>query len=408
MSKSNYKIINNKIMSENTEKISKRKTLLLIIKNYIFVFLWVTYFAYYFSPKYSWFIKNIKETIKYWEIILQYSNAVMAFLTIIWLIGFINRLLEIILTKIASKTDNDIDNIFVDYLINFIKTNKYFIWLYVFFQFLDIPNNYEKYINKFFYIIFLVIFIYYLTSFLNVTFEKFLLKKTRFRSLNKNLLSFIKKILIISTWIIWVITILSNLGYDVTALITWAWIWGLAIALAAQKTLSNVFWAITVLLTKPFKIWDFVKIDGQVWEIKEMWISHLTMIDKEWYYVLIPNEKLISSNLENLSKRETRRNDFVIWLVYNTTLLDLKKAISIIEDILQNYIKNHTIESYRVGFDNFWDFSLNIKATYFSLLNDTYLEFVKQKEEINLKIKQAFEKEKINMAFPTQEIILKK
>ncbi len=396
-------------MSENTDIKSKRKTLLVIIKNYIFVFLWVTYFIYYFSTKYSWFINNIRENIKYWEQILQYSNAIMAFLTVIWLIWAINRLLQLILTKIASKTDNDIDNIFVDYLINFIKTNKYFIWLFVFFQFLDIQNNYEKYIDKFFYIIFLVIFIYFLTSFLNVTFEKFLLKKTRFRSLNKNLLSFIKKILIVSTWIIWIITILSNLGYDVTALITWAWIWGLAVALAAQKTLSNVFGAITVLLTKPFRIWDFVKIDGQMWTVKEMWISHLTMIDREGYYVMIPNEKLISSNLENLTKRETRRTDFSIWLVYKTTLAKTKKAIEIIENILEPYTQEEkTIESYRVWFDSFWDFSLNIKVTYFSLLNEEYIQYVKQKEEINLKIKETFEKNNLEMAFPTQEIILKK
>ena len=71
-----------------------------------------------------------------------------------------------------------------------------------------------------------------------------------------------------------------------------------------------MFGAITVLLTKPFKLWDYVKIDWQVWTVKEMWLSHLTMVDKEWYYVLIPNEKLISNNIENLTKRETRRTSF--------------------------------------------------------------------------------------------------
>ncbi len=385
-----------------------KNNFLLILKNYIFVLIWVSYFFYYFSWKYRYLIEYVKETHKYWELFLEYSNWVMAFLTIIWLIWILNRLLWSFLWKLAEKTSNEIDNIFVKYLINFIKTNKYFIWFFVFFQFISIPEYYTKYINKFFYIIFLLIFIYFFTSFLNVTFEKFLLKKTRFRSLNKNLLSFAKKIIIVSTWIIGIITVLSNLWYNVTALITWAWIWGLAIALAAQKTLSNVFGAITVLLTKPFKLWDFVRIDGQVGTIKEMGLSHLTMVDREWYYVLIPNEKLISNNIENLSKRETRRSDFEIGLVYSTNSEQLKKAIKIIEDILEEYVADDTIESFRVWFDNFWDFALIIKATYFSLLNDVYLDFVKQKEEINLKIKQAFEKENIEIAFPTQEIILKK
>ncbi len=380
----------------------------LIIKNYIFLYIWITYFILYFSNKYQYLINYIKNTSQYWWIIFEYLNAIMAFLTVLWLIWVINRILKALLEKITSKTTNIIDDIFVNYLVGYIKTNKYFISLYIFFSFITINKYYLFYIHKVFYIIFLIIFIYYITSFLNVSFEKILMKQSRFKSLNKNLLSFIKKIIIISTWIIWIITILSNLGYNVTALITWAWIWGLAIALAAQKTLSNVFWAITVLLTKPFKIWDFVQIDWQMWTIKEMWISHLIMIDREWYYVLIPNEKLISNNIENMSKRETRRTDISIWVVYDTTLDKLKKAVNIVENILEKYVDNKTIESYRVWFDNFWDFSLNIKITYFSLLNDKYIDYIKQKEEINLKIKQSFEEEKIDMAFPTQEIILKK
>jgi len=391
---------------EQTE--TKKHMLFSVIKNYVFLLWWIAYFTYYFSPTYPLFIDYIKENIKYWEIILEYSNAIMAFLTVLWLIWVINRLLKVVLDKVAEKTDNDIDNVFVDYLFRFIKTNKYFVWLYIFFLFITIPEVYQWYINKTFYIIFLIIFIYFITSFINVAFESVLIKKTRFRSLNKNLLSFIKKIIIVSTWIIWIITILSNLGYNVTALITWAWIWGLAVALAAQKTLSNVFGAITVLLTKPFKIGDYVRIDWQVGTVKEMWISHLTMVDKQWYFVLIPNEKLISNNIENLTKRETRRTEFSIWIEYSTTLLKTKKAVQIIENILEKHKVSEDISSYRVNFDSFWDFSLNIRATYFSLLNNEYILYVKQKEQINLEIKQEFEKAKISMAFPTHEVILKK
>jgi small-conductance mechanosensitive channel len=56
----------------------------------------------------------------------------------------------------------------------------------------------------------------------------------------------------------------------------------------------------------------------------------------------------------------------------------------------------------------FGDFSLNINATYFSLINKSYKEYIKQKEEINLEIKDQFEKASLDMAFPTQELIIKK
>ncbi len=377
-------------------------------KNYVFIIIWILYLSYYFLGSYKDVSSYVSEYVSYWDTILSYINAIIAFLTVIGLIWIINKFLIAVLERITDKTDTRIDNLFVDYLNKFVRTTKHLIWLYIFFLFIHVPLEYQFYIWKFFYVLFLIIFIYYFTNFLNVSFEALLIKKTKFKSLNKSLLSFLKKIIIVTTWIIWVLTVLSNLGYNVTALITWAWIWGLAIALAAQKTLSNIFWAITVLLTKPFWLWDYIKIDWQVGTVKEMWISHLTMIDKEGYFVLIPNEKLISSNIENLTKRETRRWEFSIWIVYATSLAKTKEAVEIIENILQDYIEKNTISYFRVNFDTFWDFSLNIRTVYFSTLNEDYKQFVKQKEEINMIIKDKFAKAKIEMAFPTQEVILKK
>jgi len=75
---------------------------------------------------------------------------------------------------------------------------------------------------------------------------------------------------------------------------------------------------------------------------------------------------------------------------------------------LETYKLENTIESYRVNFEMFDAFSLNIQVTYFSLINDDYVLFLKQKENINLEIKKLFLKAKIDMAFPTQELIIKK
>lgn len=378
------------------------------IRNYLFVLIWIAYFIYYFFWDYKIISTYIIDNIKYWKLILSYINAITAFLTIIWIIWLLNKFLKSIVEQLTKRNKKWIHDVIINYFDRFIRTVKYFIWLYIFTLFINIPQNHQIYYNKFFYIVFLIIFIYYFTNFLNVSFESLLARTVKFKTLNRSLTSFLKKIIIVITWVVWIITILSNIWYNVTALVTWAWIWGLAIALAAQKTLSNVFWAVTVLLTKPFILWDYIKIDGQVWTVKEMWVSHLTMVDKEWYFVLIPNEKLISSNIENLTKRETRRTELSIWVEYKTTLLKTKKAIKILENILEEHKIKEKISSYRVNFDTFWDSSLDIRAVYFSLVTEDYTEYIKQKEEINLKIKEVFTKEKINIAFPTQELIIRK
>ena len=77
---------------------------------------------------------------------------------------------------------------------------------------------------------------------------------------------------------------------------------------------------------------------------------------------------------------------------------ELKKAISIIEWILEEWKVKEEIESYRVHFDNFWEEALVINITYFSLLNDKFIDHLKQKEKINLEIKSEFEKAWLKMA----------
>jgi len=107
---------------------------------------------------------------------------------------------------------------------------------------------------------------------------------------------------------------------------------------------------------------------------------------------MIPNETIISTSIENYSVRTNRRTDFGIGLVYGTSLDKMKEGVQIIENILNKYKEDKSIKSYRVNFDMFGDFSLNISATYFSLLTKDYLAYIKQKEEINLEIKDRFEK----------------
>ena len=197
------------------------------------------------------------------------------------------------------------------------------------------------------------------------------------------------------------------MGYNITGLLAWAWVLGLAIGLAAQKSIANIFWAVTIFLNKPFIIGDYVKLDEHIGTVRDISLSYITLSDMTGHDVMIPNEVILSSSIENYSKRGSRRSDFSVWVVYDTSKKQLEKAVQIIEDILQSYQERGIITNYRVNFDSFGDFSLNINATYFSTTLD-YTEFLKERETINLAIKEQYEKAKISMAFPTQEVIIKK
>lgn len=377
-----------------------------ILKNVLFMILWVIYFSFYYSWNYIMLEYFINQKLIHWDVFLAYFTAIIWFFTTIWFIALINRSLEYLFKKYFE--DNEMIHIIIDILVRFLSVTKYIIAFYVFSFFAFLPDYIRVIANKMYSIVILLIFLYYLSKFVNKFFNEELIEKSKLKAISKNLLPFVNKIIVIFIWVVWAITIIWNLWYNISALVAWAWIWWLAIAFAAQKSIANVFWAITILINKPFKIWDYINITGVIWEVKDIWLSYLTIIDKMWHQVMIPNEAIISNNIENYSVRKNRRVDFNIWLVYTTTIKQMEKWIKIIEDILNSYVELKTVSEFRVNFEQFWDFSLNIIVTYYSLINSNYNKFLKQKEKINLEIKKQLTQANLEIAFPTQELIIKK
>ncbi len=142
-----------------------------------------------------------------------------------------------------------------------------------------------------------------INNFLNFIFQKLSNNSTK-KSISTHMLPILNKVLKTIVWIFWVITIISNLWYDVKALLAWAWIWWLALALASQKTVANIFWAINVLINRPFEIWDKIKISTFEWEVIDIWFIYLRLKLEAWHIVLIPNETITSSAVENFSKKK--------------------------------------------------------------------------------------------------------
>lgn len=379
-----------------------------LLRSYLYVLLGTLYFSFYFLYPSHYIFMYAKNVMLYWDLVLSYFNAVFWMITVLWFSNLFIKLIQKLLKKFTNNTETELDDILSDFFIRFLDLVKYIWAIYVLFYLAITPEYIDLIVSKSTSVLIIFIFLSLTTSFINIVFQKELILKSKLKAVSRTLLPFINKIIVIFIWVIWIISIIWNLWYDVSALIAWAWIWGLAVALAAQKSLTNVFGAITILLNKPFKIWDYVNVNWHIWTVRDIWLSYLTITDKMWHQVMIPNETIISTSVENYSVRSNRRTDFGIWVVYGTSEDKMKQWVKIIEDILETYVVDETISSYRVNFDMFWDFSLNINATYFSLINKSYKEYIKQKEEINLSIKSQFESAWLDMAFPTQELIIKK
>jgi len=119
---------------------------------------------------------------------------------------------------------------------------------------------------------------------------------------------------------------------------------------------------------------------------------------------VISNKQLTEARIHNYKKMEKRRNAFTLAIVYGTSTEKLKKIPSIIKKITE---KLELVELDRVHFKNFGDFSLNFEIVYY-LNSADYRQHMDTQQEINLGIKEEFEKEEIEFAFPTQKILLDK
>lgn len=378
-----------------------------LIKNYILFILWIIYFTSYFFFKESIFL-YIDTNFSSFKSIFSYFNAliwVIMVLSFFWIIErYIKKITESFSSFFPTKK---LQNYFTDFLWRLVNLLKISLSALAFFTLAPKDNIFENIEAKIIVILLTILIVYFLSGALRVILEKQFQKYNKSHSANRSIIKFLNKVIIIVIWIGWLAHILWALGYNISALIAWAWIGWLALALGAQKSLTNIFWAITIIFNKPFNIGDYVNVGGKEGVVKDIGLTYLTLADRAWHQVMIPNELIISSNIDNYSVRDNRREDFSIGVVYGTSLEKMKEAVKLVEKVLQKYEKKWGIsEGTRVNFDTFGDFSLNINATYFSIVPDL-LDHLKQKEIINLEIKKEFEKAWIEMAFPTQELIVK-
>ncbi|MBN2420945.1 mechanosensitive ion channel family protein [Candidatus Woesearchaeota archaeon] len=207
-----------------------------------------------------------------------------------------------------------------------------------------------------------------------------------------------------AVWGIAIVLILSNMGYNVSALLAGLGIGGIAIAFALQNVLSDIFASFSIYFDKPFKVGDFIIVGNDMGVVKKIGIK-TTRIESLWgQEIVISNNELTSTRINNYKKMHKRRVQFPFGVTYDTPVAKLKKINKIVRDIFPK-IKDADLD--RVHFKAFGPSSLDYEVVYYVKTGD-YNKYMDIQEEINLALKTEFEKEKIEFAFPTQTIYLNK
>ena len=217
----------------------------------------------------------------------------------------------------------------------------------------------------------------------------------------------LKGILNVLKIVIWGIAItffLDNLGFKISAVIAGLGIGGVAVALAAQAILGDVFSYFSIIFDRPFEIGDFIIIGEYLGTIEYIGIKTTRIRSLGGEQLIFSNTDLTNSRVRNYKRMDKRRVVFKLGVTYQTSLERVKAIPGMIENIIKN-VKDTVFD--RAHFFSYGDFSLVFEVVYYVFGAD-YNKYMDIQQAINFAIKEAFEKEGIEFAYPTQTLYLNK
>lgn len=208
-----------------------------------------------------------------------------------------------------------------------------------------------------------------------------------------------RRIAVTMIWAVGIIAGLDAIGYEITALLAGLGIGGLALALAAQDAVSNIFGGFTIFVDKPFVVGDRVQAAGFDGNIREVGLRSTRLQTLSGTWVTIPNSTFSNSSVENISREPSRRIVSTLGLTYDTPPEKMREAMEILREIAQEH--PHVGENVVTSFNSFGDFSMNITFVYYIEKSG---DIWGVQSEMNLAVLEKFNAAQLDFAFPTQTI----
>lgn len=343
------------------------------------------------------------------------GKLVMFFIII--LLTFIIRsvflyIIEQKLTALVKKTQTEFD----DLLLNAIKNPlSYLILLqgfYIAIISLQLPETISQFditvsdiVRGIYILAFSFIMLYFVFRVIDII--AFFLHREAKKSkstLDDQLVPLVVKSLRVLVVMVGVLFILQNFGYNITSLLAGLGLGGLAFALAAQDTVSNLFGSITIFSDKPFKLGDWISIGDIEGTVEDIGFRSTRVRRFDQALVTVPNSQFIKGGVINHSAMKKRRIYFNLGVIYGTSADKIKEVVAGIKKIIE---EDHRFDHsfYMVKFTEFGAYSLNIFIYCFTKTT-VWNDFLTVHEEFNLKIMHLLEELDVEIAFPSQMLYL--
>ncbi|QBS37552.1 mechanosensitive ion channel family protein [Thermaerobacter sp. FW80] len=204
----------------------------------------------------------------------------------------------------------------------------------------------------------------------------------------------------VGLWTLVILVVLRQLGMDITALVAGLGIAGIAVGLALQNVLGDLFASLSIVLDKPFVVGDFIVVDNFVGTVQHVGIKTTRVRALTGEEVVFANADLLKSRIRNMKRMTERRVEFRIRVAYGTPVQQLERIPAMVREIIES--QPH-VRFDRGHLKQLGDSALIFEFVYF-VTDPDYLLYMDIQQAINLAIYRRFAEEGIPFAFPTQTV----
>jgi len=338
-----------------------------------------------------------------------FENTLQAYLIVaviiavgILIVRLFKRTLLAWLKRLVQQSDTTFDDFLVEGIGNAFLPLLYFGVVYFALKSLVLPAWLDRALD----IAGMFLWVFLITRLIIFAIHYFLKEHLKRRGRATTGFQQIKGITLILSVLIWIIAILffiSNLGYNVATLLTGLGIGGIAIALATQNIIADLFNYFVLFFDRPFEIGDFIVVEDKSGTIESIGIKTTRVRALTGEQLVFSNTDLTNSRLHNFKRMKQRRVVFTIGVTYDTPKDKLVKIPQIIKEAVTGQPETQFDRSH---FLSYGDFSLVFETVYL-VLDDDFNKYMDINQAINLFLYEKFAKEGISFAYPTQSLIVR-
>lgn len=344
-------------------------------------------------------VNLINNSISNWLIALAILIAVSTLLILF------KRFIQKKYSPSTSQVGNEIQSFMVSIIT---RTGRLFILalaLYAASLALVLPNNIHNFLRTTIIVIVLFQLALWGISLIDFLANRRLTKDLDSDAANATSITALKLIAKIALWTIVILLILENLtGVEINSLIAGLGVTGVAVALAVQNILGDLFASLSITLDKPFVIGDNIVVDEFAGTVEKVGMKSTRVRSINGEKLIFSNSDLLNSRIRNMRDLEQRTLFFTIGVTYDTSVTKLEKIPQIMADILKKFPDTSLERAY---FKTFGNSSLDFEISY-TFHSPDLSRFLQLQQDVNLEIIRRFTKEGIEFAYPTQSILLEK